>query len=85
MEITNSTPQPKETLKQLRYQFETARKIVTAEGFYQKWINSLPNFKTGLDAFNHVNQLHYNVVLPHKYKYKSYLSFLNTTKHRKQN
>lgn len=67
-------------LKQLRKKYETARKIVTAEGFYITWFNSLPNFESGAAAFRKLNQLHYDTVLPPRYKYSDYQCFLRAVK-----
>lgn len=69
-------------LKQLRKKYEIARKIVTAEGFYQTWFNSLRNFDSGAAAFRALNDLHYNTVLPPRYKYSSYVVFLNAIQRR---
>ncbi|MFD1292642.1 hypothetical protein ACFQ5N_02230 [Lutibacter holmesii] len=69
-------------LKQLRKKYAIARKIVTAEGFYQTWFNSLRKFESGAAAFEALNQLHYNTVLPPRYKYSSYVTFLNVIKRR---
>jgi len=71
-------------LKELRKKYEIARTIVTAEGFYQTWFNSLPKYKSGAEAFNDLNELHYNTVLPSRYKYASYVVFLNVIKRRKK-
>ena len=67
-------------LQQLRKKYETARKIVTAEGFYQTWFNSLPHFNSGAEAFRELNQLHYNTVLPARYKYSDYQCFLRAVR-----
>lgn len=66
--------------EKLRQQYEVARKIVTPEGFYQMWFESLPKFKSGAKAFEHLNELHYKIVRPAKYKYSSYTTFLNIVK-----
>lgn len=65
---------------ELRSKFEIARKIITTEGFYNAWSNSLNNFKNGRDAFNSLNTLHYNVVIPNQYKFKNFFHFLETIK-----
>ena len=69
-------------LKKLRAQFEIARKIVTPEGFYQTWFNSLPHYETYKEAFDVLNELHYNTVLPARYKYSNYHAF--RTSHKKR-
>jgi hypothetical protein len=72
-------------LKQLQQKYEMLRKIITAEGFYQTWFNSLPNFNSGAAAFNNLNEIHYNLTLPHKYKYSSYSIFLTVIGRKKTN
>ena len=70
-------------LKKLQRNHDMLREIVTAEGFYQTWFHKmLPAYKTGSDAFNALNEIHYNLTLPHKYKYSSYGVFLNIIERR---
>lgn len=69
-------------LKQLRAKYEIARTIVTPEGFYQTWFDSLPKYRSGAAAFNALNELHYNTVFPPNFKYSSYECFLNIIKRR---
>lgn len=67
-------------LKQLRKKYEIARTIVTYEGFYQTWFNSLRKFDSGAVAFRALNKLHYDTVLPPRYKYSDYQCFLRAVK-----
>lgn len=69
--------------EELRQQYEIARKIVTPDGFYQMWFESLPNYKSGAKAFEFLNELHYKIVRPAKYKYSSYATFLNIIKRKR--
>lgn len=54
------------------------RKLATPKGFYNYWFSQLPNFKTRLDCFNHVNDLYLKYF--DEEKYASYDSFLQTAK-----
>ena len=82
MEKTQQQIATEHELKILRKKYEIARTIVTAEGFYQTWFNSLPKYKSGSEAFNVLNELHYNTVIPARFKYSSYIVFLNVIKRR---
>lgn len=62
-------------LLKLRKKYEIARKIVTPEGFYQMYFQYLKKYETNIEAFNALNKLHYNTVLPPRYKYSSYQAF----------
>lgn len=67
-------------LEKIQKKYEILRTIATNEGFYQVWFNSLPNFKSGVEAFNELNELFYQTVIPHKYKYSSYSNFLRSNR-----
>ena len=67
-------------LELLRKKYDIAREIVTPEGFYKRWFNSLPNFRSGAAAFRALNELHYETVIPPRYKYSDYQCFLRAIK-----
>jgi len=69
-------------LKILQEKYEIGRRIVTPEGFYQEWFNSLPFYDTYIEAFDVLNEIHYNHVLPPRYKYSCYQSFKTANKTR---
>ena len=64
-------------LTKLRKQYEIARKIVTPEGFYNMYFQYLKKYDTNIEAFNALNKLHYDTVIPPGYKYSSYEAFCN--------
>lgn len=57
------------------------RQLATPKGFYNYWFSQLPNFKTRLDCFNHVNDLYLTYF--GEEKYSTYDTFMST--HRKKN
>lgn len=61
-------------LQKLQNDYQTLRKIITPQGFYQTWLNSAKNFKTRKGAFNSLNQEYFNLV--GVFKYDSYNAFL---------
>jgi len=71
-------------LKLLTQKYEMLRKIITAEGFRQTWFDMLPNYKSGPEAFNALNEIYYNLTSPHKYRYSSYNAFLVVLNHKKK-
>ena len=64
-------------LIKLRKQYEIARKIVTPEGFYNMYFQFLKKYDTNKEAFDVLNKLHYDTVLPPSCKYSSYQAFCN--------
>ena len=70
-------------LKRLKKEAEIMKQIATPRGFYGYYFNSLANFKTNLDCFNHVNELYFQFF--GEYKYSGYDSFKqNQKKHLKK-
>ena len=63
-----------ELIKQ-RKQFEIARRIVTPEGFFEVFFQFLKKYNTEQEAFDALNQLHYDTVLPPKTKYSNIETF----------
>ena len=77
MKTTQQQKADQAELTKLRKQYEIARKIVTPEGFYKMYFQFLKKYDTNKEAFDALNKLHYNTVLPHKEKYSSYEAFCN--------
>lgn len=71
-------------LNRINRNFEMLRKIVTTEGFRQTWFEMLPNYKSGPEAFNALNEIYFNLTNPHKYRYSSYNAFLVVLNHKKK-
>lgn len=60
-------------VEKLQAQNDLMRKLSTKKGFCQYYFEILPNFTTNEEAFNHVNELFFELFK--EYRYVDHLSF----------